>query len=329
MVPLSPLDPRWGFVCGRVSACEGRLLSEDFFFTLASHVNPEDVLRQLNDTALREYVTPGADWEDWSAVIDRYFHTQVRSIRHDCPRPEVADWFILRDDYQNLKHAVLGDGDYPFPMLNASEEQLASVAKGDASPLPRPFKDAAARAIGVLESTRNRAWVDLALDGAFLRHLLELTDAVDVPLIELYSREYTLARSVFALWRTHRSGHDMRRFQQFALPIGEATPVLNALVAAGDPKNWGDILTGRIGELFREASATPDGEEVPRFEDMTSNYLVEIARQGRGQVAGPERVFCYLRALASEAHNLKLVVCGKLSSIDSTVLKRRLRKKSA
>src|SRR5690606_41637530 len=95
---------------------------------------------------------------------------------------------------------------------------------------------------------------------------------------------------------------------------------------SGGPKNWGDVLRGTIGAIFREATAVADGEEIQRFEDMTMNHLIELARQGEGQVAGPERVFTYLRALASESHNLKVIVCGRLSAIDAAVLERRLRK---
>ncbi|GMV99730.1 MAG: hypothetical protein AMXMBFR84_08690 [Candidatus Hydrogenedentota bacterium] len=318
----------WGFVCGRASACEGRLLSEDFFLSIASLVQIEDILRQLNDTPLRDFLTPGADWEDWSAVIDRYFHQHVLSIRQDCPKPEVADIFLIRDDYQNLKTALLGNRELPFPPLYLTAEQLVPVANGDISALPSPFKESASRALRSLESTRNQACVDAILDGAYLRHLQAFAAALNVSLIHDYTEAYVLSRVVLAMWREYRAGRDVQHYVQHALPLGSVSAMAQVLADAGDPKGWGDVLTGKVGEVYRQANAVTDGEEVQRFEDLIMNYLINIATKGYGQVAGPERVFAYLRVLASETHNLKLVVCGRMNRIDSTVLKRRLRRKN-
>ncbi len=326
MLTLTPHNGEWGFVSGRVSVFEGRLLSPEFFQTLVSHVNVEDVLRQLNETTLREFVRPDAGWEDWSGVIDRYFHAHVLTIRNDCPHPEVADLFIIRDDYQNLKRAVVGVHEFPFPNLYLDPEDLAAVAAGDVSNLPDPFKEAATRALDVLEHTGNRAYVDLVLDGSYLHDYFARAQRLDAPLITAYARDYVLSRAIYALWRLVLSGFDVPQFRPYAIHLGEATLTLRELVAAGGPETWGDKLSGAIGEIFRDATATPDGEEIQRFEDMSMNHLVKLARQGSAQVAGPERVFSYLRALASETHNLKLVVCGRLSAIDPNLLKRRLRK---
>lgn len=326
MLGLTPHNGEWGFVCGRVAVCEGRLLNPEFFQTLVSHTRIEDVLRQLNETNLREFVRPDAGWEDWSGVIDRFFHAHLMSIRDDCPHPEVVDLFLIRDDYMNLKRAIVGSREFPFPQLHLSTELLNAVASGDVSALPEPFKETAARALEVSEHAHNQAVIDVVLDGAYLREYYALARRTEAPLIVAYAHDYVLSRSVYSLWRLAHSGVDVKRYVVDAAPTEEIAQTLNELLTSGDPKNWGDVLRGTIGAIFREATAVADGEEIQRFEDMTMNHLIELARQGEGQVAGPERVFTYLRALASESHNLKVIVCGRLSAIDAAVLERRLRK---
>lgn len=325
MIPLTPFNPDWGFVCGRVSTLEARLLTTEFFQTMVSHPRLEDVMRQLQDTPLRDFAMTGADFQDWSGVIDQYFYDLVKSIRKDCPNPAIANLFILRDDYQNLKIAVTGQNTYPFPSATLEPEKLASVSGGDASHLPSPFREAATAALASVEETRKQQTIDVVLDAAYLRHILSLRETTKAPLVRAYIEDFVLCHALVALWRRHKAGVSARELQRYFLPMGSLTNTLNGVFNAGDPSNWPEVVRGGLGALLRQAVEEEGVDPARRFEDLAANYLVAITRRGQGQVSGPERVLSYLRALASEAHNLKLIVCGRLSRIEADALKRRMR----
>ena len=325
MIALTPYQSDWGFVCGRVSALEARLLSPDFFQTLVSHTKVEDMMRQLQDSPLRESVVSGSDWQDWSSIIDGFFYDLVTSIRHDSPNPAVAGIFILRNDYLNLKLAVTGQTDFPFPGAMLTHEQLLSAANGDPGVLPSPFRETAVAAISAAEDTRSQALLDVILDADYLRHLIALGDSVNAPLVQAYVGDMVASRALVAIWRRSKAGVPVRTLQQHMLPMGSASAMLTAVLSAGDPANWAEVVRGRLGELLRQAFEEASGEEAQRFEDLTANHLASMARRGQGQIAGPERVLSFLRTVANETHNMKLIVCGRLSRIESAALRRRMR----
>lgn len=325
MLALTKNRHQWGFACGRISALEGRLMGQDFFLSLAGLERTEDLFQRLQDTSLREHMTPGAvTWEDWSAIIDAYVHNLVLSLRRDSPRTAAADLFTLTDDYLNLKRAVQHRGAYPFLINIFSEDRLNEIAAGNFSLLPDVIRATVAQLAGGTE-TVNPLVVDMTLDGAYLRHYLALGTDLEAPFIEYWVQERVLARAVVVLWRAARSGHPLKMYQQHFLPLGPFNGVLGEMIASGDPRGWGALIPGRLGDLYQEALEAPEEEQVVRFEHITSDYLTELARRVKMQTMGPERVAGFLWGLWVEAFNLKLVISGRLNKIDPDILKSRVR----
>lgn len=317
----------WGFVCGRVCVLERGLLSSDFYSTLLGQEQTEDLLRQLQETPLRDAVTAGGAWEDWSAIIDRHFYDQVASLRKDCPDERVPDLFLLQGDYQNLKRALTKQNTYPFAHAALTTEMLAAAANGDFLALPKPYSETVRLAWVLLDEGRNRAELDLLLDGAYLQHLLASANAVNVPLIAEYFGSFVLARAIVMMWRSFLAGGSLSTPAARILPLdGALNQTLRELAAAAEPKNWGGSVKGHLGAILTEFAGSEDSDAPQRFEHAAIDHLAALARQGKGQVFGPERVFSYLCDLASQAYNLKLAVCGRLSRIDADLLKGRLRK---
>ncbi|MDZ4858534.1 MAG: V-type ATPase subunit [Candidatus Hydrogenedentes bacterium] len=318
----------WGFVCGRIAVLERTLLGFDFYNTLLGHEHSEDLLRQLQETPLRDAVTAAGAWEDWSAIIDRHFYDQVASIRKDCPDERVPNLFLMQGDYQNLKRALTGQTVYPFQHAVLTTEMLNACATRDFLAVPSPYRETAQAAARVIEE-RSLSHLDLVLDGAYVRHLHESAHAVQVPLIAEYYDFYALLRSITVLWRSHLAGGSLSAPASHILPLGELSRIIRDLVAAADPKQWAGIVPGALGVALARHVDAGTADAPQRFEGEAFDLLAEIARFGRGQVFGPERVFAYLCALATEAYNLKLIVSGRLSRIDADILKRRLRKPHA
>jgi V/A-type H+-transporting ATPase subunit C len=84
-----------------------------------------------------------------------------------------------------------------------------------------------------------------------------------------------------------------------------------------------------MGDLLNDALNLPGDEQISGFELMVINLLVRIAKEGKAQTAGPERVFSFLEGFHNEIQNLRLVVNGRLSGINPDVLRQRLRESYA
>ena len=136
MVPKIKNNMRWGFVSGRISVLEGKLLPREFFLNLIAQDHLDDLLQHLQETFLREYLSPGTVWEDFTDLCDRCFHEMALSIKGDCPSSLPADLFLLPGNYLNLKGALTGSSDFPFHPGLLSLEKLLGIGQGDYVDLP-------------------------------------------------------------------------------------------------------------------------------------------------------------------------------------------------
>lgn len=316
--------PEWGFVCGRISALEGKLLLKEFYPSIIEMHHPEDIFQHLQGTFIEDYLDPGIPWEDFSAVADRCFYDLAVSIRKDSPSPVPADLFLIRNDYLNIKYALSGMEGVPFLPGTISEHVVYSVLDRDYSDLPKPFREritGAAIDLDELDETMS----DVFVDGAYLRHVLDLAVQIDSRLIQACVREMVVGHTVSALWRVLRQDRDLKSIVDYFVPIGQENSLVFELSDMPDPAVWPGIIGGEIGDLFSRALQMPYEEQVSTFELKVTNLVLHMASYAHFETSGPERVFDFLMALESEMQNLKLVVTGKINRIDPGTLASRLR----
>ena len=315
---------RWGFVSGRISVLEGKLVPREFFLNLIAQDHLGDLFQHLQETFLKEYLSPGTVWEDFSDICDRCFYEMALSLKGDAPSSLPVDLFLLQGDYLNLKSALTGSPDFPFHFGLLSQEKLIPIREGDQADLPASFRESETGITG--ESGKiDPAILEIILDGAYLRHLLSIARELKSELISAYIHDRVLSYVVIILWRALRQQQALRRYQQYLLPLGDFTPVVTELSSMPNTENWPSVLGGTIGEILSESLELPQDDQISGFEHRSTNHLTQIAGYAKMQTAGPERVFSFLVGLQIEIQNLKLVVNGRLNRIDRTLLRQRLK----
>jgi V/A-type H+-transporting ATPase subunit C len=323
MFPRIENDMRWGFVSARISVLEGRLLPREFFLNLIAQEHMGDLLQHLQESFMKDYLSPGAVWDDFGDLCDRCFHDMALSVKGDCPSSLPVDLFLLQGDYLNLKSALKGSSDFPFRFGLLPQEKLLGIGQGDRADIPpslEPSEIGMAREAGEIDP----AILDIVLDGAYLRNLLSIAKEIHSELITEYINDRVLSFIIILLWRALRQEQSLRRYQQHLLPLGDFTPVVNELSSMPNAENWPSAVGGVVGSLLSESLELPKDEQIPGFALRAMNHLTKIARDGKTLTAGPERVFSFLVGLQAEIQNLKLVVNGRLSRIDRSLLRQRL-----
>ena len=324
MIPQKPNNIKWGFVSGRISVLEVRFLPREFYLNLIALENTGGFLSYLQETFLGDFLTPGTVWEDFGALTDRCFHEMVMSIRSECPSSLPADMFLIKDDYQNLKNALIGMESFPFPVGLLHQDVLQEIAHGESIELPLSLSEAGEWSASELREV-DPDILDIILDGAYLRHLLSLADKLNSSMVRTYISEKVLASIISIFWRALNHGLQVKRYQQYLLPLGNFTSVINELAGLSNPESWPAAIDGTISELLAEALELRSDEKISGFQLKVVNHLTRLIRDGRLQTAGPERVFSFLAGLNVEMQNLKLVVTGRLNRIDQDLLKERLK----
>ncbi len=321
MGPKIRNNMRWGFVCGRISVLEGRLVPREFFLGLITQEHLGDLIQHLQDTFLREYLSPGTMWDDFSNICDRCFYEMALSLKGDSPSGLPVDLFLLQADYLNLKNALTGSSDFPFHSGLLSQEKLLAIRQGDRAEIPLPLQQSE----GGEASESDPATLEIILDGAYLRHLLSIARELKSELVSLYIHDRVLSHVVIILWRALRQHQSLRRYQQHLLPLGEFTPVVSELSGMLNLENWPSVLGGDVGAILSESLELPEDEQISGFEHRIADHLTRIARDGKMLTAGPERVFAFLVGFQAEIRNMKLVINGRLNRVDQALLRKRLR----
>jgi V/A-type H+-transporting ATPase subunit C len=325
MIPKIKNNPRWGFVSARISVLEARLLPREFFLNLIAQEHLEDLVPHLQDTFLRDYISPGTVWSDFGDLCDRFFYEMALSIREESPSSIPADLFLLGGDYLNLKNALTGSAEFPFNFGLLSPEKLLAVSHGDYADLPPALRESESGFAGESGET-DPAILAIILDGAYLRNLLAMASKLGSELITAYISDRVLSHIVIILWRALRQQQPLRRYQQYLLPVGDFNHVVTELAGTPNIDNWPSVVSGVVGDILSEALELYDeDEQISGFDLKVSNHLTRFARDGKIQTAGPERVFSFLAGLHVEVQNLKLVMNGRLNRIDQTLLRQRLR----
>ncbi|OPY79219.1 MAG: V-type ATP synthase subunit C [Syntrophorhabdus sp. PtaU1.Bin153] len=324
VIPRIGNYPDWGFICGRISVLEGKLLSRDFFQALVAMTHYDDILQHLQDSFLREYLVPGSPWEDFTALADRSFYDLAVSLRRESPSPAPANLFLCQGDYLNLKNALSGLKDFPFLSGEISLEIIQAIADGKFADLPPVFREAVGAA-GPEASKVDPDVSDMVVDGAYLRHLLLIAGEIDSPLIRACIHDRVLIKAVSVLWRALRQGCPLKPYRQYFLPLGEYSSVVDEMIDIGNPDGWPMVIGADVGDILGEVLQWPYNEQVSRFALLGVNHCIRLAADGRMQTAGPERVFAFLTGLHAETQNLKLAVSGRLNGIEPALLKERLR----
>ncbi len=324
MVPKIKNNMRWGFVSGRISVLEGKLLPREFFLNLIAQDHLDDLFQHLQETFLREYLSPGTVWEDFTDLCDRCFYEMAVSIKGDCPSSLPADLFLLQGDYLNLKSALRGSSDFQFPFGLLPQEKLLSISFGDRFDFPSSLQRSETSAPGEVDEMDAEV-LNILLDGAYLRNLLSIARELKSELINAYIHDRVLSYVVIILWRALRQQQTLRRYQQYLLPLGDFTPIVTEFCGMPNIESWPSVLGGTIGEVLSESLELPQDDQISGFEHRSTNHLTRIAGYAKMETAGPERVFSFLVGLQIEIQNLKLVVNGRLNRIDRTLLRQRLK----
>jgi len=314
----------WGFVCGRISALEGKLLTKDFFRSILEMHHTEDIFQHFPGSLIEDYLDPGIPWDDFSAVADQCFYDMAASIRDDSPSPIPADLFLLKNDYLNIKTALAGISGTPFPPGVMPHETVESIMDGNYSGLPPSFETKLTDT-GMDLDEIDASQSDVFIDGAYMRHLYELSEKIDSPMIHDCIDIRILGYDITSLWRIIRQERNAVQLVDLLFAPEDEERVIRDLAGTQDPAQWPDIIGGELGDLLARTMQASYEEQISTFDLKIVNFILHMVTQARKETSGPERVFAFLMAVEAEMQNLKLAVTGKLNKIDPDILDQRLR----
>jgi hypothetical protein len=315
----------WGVVCGSLAAQEDRFRDLGFFLPLLALEEKEALVAHLQDTFIREYLIPGVQWEDFTRIAEKCFHDKAMAIRALCPVGIPVDIFLVPYDFMNLKVALRGGTTFPFPSGIFTEELLTSISKGDHDEMPNSLSLWTGWASSGL-SQLSPLDLDILLDGACLRQLLAMAEAMGSAFIYKCVYEHVTALLVILFWRAYSHGLAPSRVRQLLQPLDGLSELVDDLSNQPTPQRWAVLIGGVLGDLIMAALEAPEEDQVMEFAMSVMETIAAHVAEGGIQTSGPEAVFSFMSRLEVQMRHLKIVVAGRLGGIDRDMLRRRLMK---
>lgn len=282
------------------------------------------------DSAMRFLTEHG--WVDADGSVEGLLEEQKRSLwalLHELVKDERAfDLFLCLNNFHNLKAAIKQT---VFPDENANvymkdctvpvDLLRRTLANGEYSRLPDGMRDAAKEALVVLRETGDGQMCDAIVDRAGLVELCRIAEQSGYPLFRLYAQHATAAADIKIAVRSCRMGKP-RSFLDKALAPCEFISIDRLADAA---QRGMDEICACLKSTRYAGAAEALHESPSAFERCCDNMLMEAIQPQKSNYFGIEPIAAYLLAKENEIKTVRMILFGKRSGIDDSVIRERLR----
>ncbi len=319
------------FASASVKARETGLLKMAQLDKMMNAATPQEAYGALLETgygadALAEQV------KDFELTIRAEMEKAYAFVHSVFPDPRVEELFFLRFDYHNLKLLVKAsmlereageESLSPFGTISLATLKSAVLEKRYTSltkEMERAMNDLTQR-FAVREDV---TLVDMTLDGAYARDIVERLEHVSDEAVRRYFEAYFDFTNVITTLRLQQMARPQDMLKKLLLPGGSIPERLFIQALPLDPDEQKALLaSGGYAEAFRrgfEGLAETGGLEW--FEKERSSLLNQILSEGAGDMFSLGPVLHYMNAKENEANCIRVILAGKLNQIPRETISR-------
>jgi len=310
----------WCYPSGVAAVLETFLLPPRTVRELASASSPDELLSRARRSPVYAdvHLSGAEDPMQAAEVIESALVGFVRSFVKQCPDDCVADVFLieydLRDLANHLKAVYCGAERRPVALSSLPEEYIDELI----ADLPRLAEIAQEVAtLNEADEGPMRAFaVDLAVDGAFIGLLAELTAPLGSPLVDQWAEQRRNFASIEAVIRARASGAEPSEIHGILLRRLPRDASVRALADAepdGVGKALAELVPAGVAAGFDGSGGAGALQELAARFDV---LLEQTLAPARYVAFGAERVFAYLWQLFRENRNLRAALGGFAGRIE-------------
>ncbi|MCL2166068.1 MAG: V-type ATPase subunit [Clostridiales bacterium] len=323
-------DTEYLYASARIKSIEKNLLSRERLERMIDARSLEDALKLLSESGwpeITDYTMPAVE----SVLSDRRSEA-FALIRSLAPDGKLADIFLIKYDYHNLKtllkseltgenpdDLVIDNGIFPCRQLKVMLQENHFAAMGER------MAESVAEARDVLARTQDPQLLDLILDKAMYADMLDLATAFGSAFLENYiilSIDSANLRTVVRLQRMGKGSEILRH----ALIPGGSVSVSRLL---GDIT--ADVIEGAFGASSLAAAAAAGAGALRGENSLASldlacdNTLLKYLKAAKYVAFGAEPLIGYILAIEAELISVRTVISGRLAGLAADMISERLR----
>ena len=312
---------------------EKRLLTRNRLERMIEAQTPEEVLKLLGETEYSQDMADIHGSQDYEIILKRETERVFSIVRNMIKNTGIVDVLSLKYDYHNLKvllKSKITGKDFSSLLMQAGTIDASKFKvkfETQSNDLPQEIIEAIDEAQKDFEENHNPQRIDIIVDKHYFRNLSRLAKEIDVKVITDYVEGLIDFQNMITLFRVQKQKRDARFLETV---IFEGGTISKNKIVASINDNTDTILNKfkkeKLGTyLVKGLEAFSETKRLSELEKISDNYLMELNKESKYVVFGPEPLFTYLVAKEREINAVRMIMVSKINNISSDKIRERLR----
>jgi len=314
-----------------IRVLEKRLLTKNRIERMIESETCEEVLKLLSETEYSQDMTDIQNSRDYEKILKRETERVFLLVRNMSKNKEVVDILSLKYDYHNLKVLIKSkvfEKDNTNLLMNAGTIDITKFkTKSETQSLDLPEEILEAIAEIKKEENLTPQKIDIIVEKYYFKNLVNLSKKIDVKVITDYVKGIIDFQNIITLFRVQKQNRDAKFLDSV---IFEGGTISKDKIVASLNDSSETILNKfkkeKLGPyLVKGVEVFNETKRLSEFEKISDNYLMELNKESKYIVFGPEPLFTYLVAKEREINAIRLIMVSKINNISSEKIRERLR----
>ena len=312
---------------------EKRLLTRNRLERMIEAQTPEEVLKLLGETEYSQDMADIHGSQDYEIILKRETERVFSIVRNMIKNTGIVDVLSLKYDYHNLKVLLKGKitgKDFSSLLMQAGTIDASKFKvkfESQSNDLPQEIMEAIDEVQKDFEENHNPQRIDIIVDKHYFRNLSRLAKEIDVKVITDYVEGLIDFQNMITLFRVQKQKRDARFLETV---IFEGGTISKNKIVASINDNTDTILNKFKKEklgiyLTKGLEVFSETKRLSELEKISDNYLMELNKESKYVVFGPEPLFTYLVAKEREINAVRMIMVSKINNISSDKIRERLR----
>lgn len=312
---------------------EKRLLTRNRLERMIEAQTPEEVLKLLGETEYSQDMADIHGSQDYEIILKRETERVFSIVRNMIKNTGIVDVLSLKYDYHNLKvllKSKITEKDFSSLLMKAGTIDASKFKvkfETQSNDLPQEIMEAIDEVQKDFEENHNPQRIDIIVDKHYFRNLSRLAKEIDVKVITDYVEGLIDFQNMITLFRVQKQKRDARFLETV---IFEGGTISKNKIVASINDNTDTILNKfkkeKLGTyLVKGLEAFSETKRLSELEKISDNYLMELNKESKYVVFGPEPLFTYLVAKEREINAVRIIMVSKINNISSDKIRERLR----
>lgn len=316
-----------------VRVLEKKLLTKNRLDRIIEAETPEEVMKQLSETEYSQNMFDIQQPQEYERILKRETERVFNLVRELSNDKEIVDILSLKYDYHNLKVLLKGrlaNKDFSTLLMDAGTQKIEKLKLKFDIKNYNDLPEEISKAINEVEKdfleNNDSQKIDIIVDKYYYKNLLRIAKKINVSVIMDYAQGLIDFQNIITLFRAKKQNRDIK-FLENVIHEGGRISKDKIVEAINDSVEMiiNKFKKEKIGNyLQRGLEEFTETGRLSGLEKISQNYLMELNKDSKYIIFGPEPLFTYLVAKEREISAIRMIMVSKINNIEISKIRERL-----